>query len=126
MIDYATATSGDFGKGKDNTKTMIKKWDDGEYGEKDKNPTCKDVWGQITKEVEKGWFVPSRAEWAAFAEELGITATNYEDFGLSKWYWSSSQRSETYVYTVHFGPKTIGNGIAPNQTAFSVRLSTIF
>ena len=33
MNDYATATSPDFGKGKDNTATMISKWEAKAYGE---------------------------------------------------------------------------------------------
>jgi hypothetical protein len=37
------------------------------------------------------WFVPSKSEWSAFGEELGITEENYyDDFGLSDLYWSSS------------------------------------
>ncbi len=93
MSDYsiATSVSVDFGKGKENTEKMIKYWNEKKYGAQDDNGTYKDMWGAIQEEVAKGWFVPSRAEWAAFAEELGITSSNYSSKGLSDWYWSSSQ-----------------------------------
>ncbi len=79
MSDYYTTTSGDFGTGRANTETMISKWNNSGYGEQNAN----DMWGLIQNEVENGWFVPSRGEWAAFAEELGITKSNYTNFGLS-------------------------------------------
>ena len=92
MRDYATTTSGDFGKGKSNTTTMISKWNLEKYGDKDKDSSHKDMWGQIQEEVNNGWFVPSRAEWSAFGGELGITLSNYGKFGLNDdYYWSSSQ-----------------------------------
>ena len=93
MSDYANTTSGDFGKGKSNTTTMITKWNAKAYGNQDKCSSHKDMWGQIKKEVNNGWFVPSRAEWSAFGGELGITSNNYGDFGLYNYYWSSSQGS---------------------------------
>ena len=48
------------------------------------------MWGLIQNEVEKGWFVPSSEEWAAFGGELGITDSNYINFRLSDSYWASS------------------------------------
>ena len=86
MSDYLTATSTKFGTGKANTETMISKWNSGEYGAKDNNGKNKDIWGVIQIEVGKGWFVPSKEEWAAFGDNLGITGTNN-----TKIYWSSSQ-----------------------------------
>ena len=97
MSDYATTTSGDFGKGKSNTTTMIAKWNAKAYGDQDKCPDGhKDMWGQIQEKVNNGWFVPSRAEWSAFGGELGISDDSssekyFEKFGLSGPYWSSSQ-----------------------------------
>ena len=102
MSDYATATSGDFGTGKANTNAMIAKWDAKAYGEQDKSADYKDMWGQIKSQVAKGWFVPSRAEWSAFAEELGITKENYANKGLSIYYWSSSQRSKYVAWDAYF------------------------
>ena len=122
MSDYATTTSGDFGTGKANTETMIVKWNNGSnggYGEQNAN----DMWGLIQNEVEKGWFVPSRGEWSAFAEELGIT-TNYSSFGLSTWYWSSSQGNTFHAYLANFSNGYIDSyGVNYDR---SVRLSTTF
>lgn len=80
-------TSVDFEKGKENTQTMISQWNSNKYPPQDSN----DMWGLIQTQVNGGWFVPSKAEWAAFAEELGITKDNYVNHNLSVWYWSSSQ-----------------------------------
>ena len=124
MKDYATATSKYFEKGKTNTSTMISKWNNIEYGGKNTNPTYKDVWGQITTEVAKGWFVPSKAEWAAFAEELGITKDNHKNFGLSDWYWTSSQNSTNLVWRIDF---STGYLDVNDVNGFRcVRLSVIF
>ena len=103
MTDYATATSGDFGTGKTNTEAMIAKRDKGSvenggYGAK--NPD--DMWGLIKTEVSEGWFVPSRGEWSAFAQELGIPI-DYASMGLSYRYWSSSQKDTSRVYLSAFG-----------------------
>ena len=122
MSDYATTTSGDFGTGKANTEAMIAKWNNGSnggYGEQNAN----DMWGLIQNEVENGWFVPSRGEWSAFAEELGIT-TNYSSFGLSDWYWSSSQVDTNYAYGAIFDGGFINLNRVNNYTY--VRLSTTF
>ena len=103
ISDYSSITKTEFGTGKINTTTMITKWNAQEYGDKDKcSSGHKDVWGQIQTKVKDGWFVPSTAEWAAFAEELKITSSNYEDFDLSAYYWSSSMRSVNYAWIAHF------------------------
>ncbi len=123
MSDYSTATSGDFGKGKDNTDAMIAKWnfaDNGGYGAQDAN----DMWGLIQEKVKDGWFVPSRGEWSAFAEELKVTKENYVNHKLSDWYWSSSQTLTTTAYSAHFYHGYIGH-----TTVYLdgyVRLSTTF
>ena len=95
MDDYATATSEDFGTGRANTIAMIKKWNSSGYGEQNASSTSDDMWGVIQTEVgdinNPTWFVPSRAEWSAFADNLGITSDNYPDYGFSLWCWSSSQ-----------------------------------
>ena len=101
MNDYATTTSQEFGKGKDNTATMIIKWEAKAYGEQNTCADHKDVWGQIKTQVNNGWFVPSRQEWAAFAGQLGITKSNYSSKGLSGGYWSSSQRTTTTAYRIY-------------------------
>lgn len=127
MSDYETATSGDFGKGKENTANMIAKWDkgagEGGYGAQDTG-TVKDMWGQIKTQVSKGWFVPSRAEWAAFAQELGITSSNYTTYGLSYYYWSSSQGNAINAWSASFNGGYINDFDVINN--FSVRLSATF
>ena len=123
MSDYYKTTSGDFGKGKDNTDAMIKKWisaDNGGYGAQDKN----DMWGLIQEKVKDGWFVPSRGEWSAFAEELKITGTNYVNCKLSDWYWSSSQLNTYSAYGAFFSNGYIISGYV--YGSYYVRLSTTF
>ena len=91
-------TSEDFEKGKENTQTMISQWNSNKYPPQDDN----DMWGLILTQVNSGWFVPSRAEWSAFAEELGITKDNFVTYNLSAWYWSSSQRIASNVWHANF------------------------
>ena len=91
MDDYATATSLDFGTGKANTEAMIAKWNSSAYGAQNDNGTYLDMWGAIQDKVAEGCFVPSRGEWGAFGDNLGITTDNYVNYGLSDWCWSSSQ-----------------------------------
>ena len=127
MSDYETATSGDFGKGKENTTNMIAKWDigagEGGYGAQDTG-SYKDIWGQIKAQVSNGWFVPSRGEWAAFAQELGITSSNYTVYGLGRWYWSSSQLLTDYAWDVFFDDCSLG--VSTVGTPLYVRLSATF
>ena len=82
-----------FGSGKTNTQTLI--------GKVDLNSNLKE---QIQPKVNKGWFIPSKEEWSAFGEELGIGTTNYSDKGLSSWYWSSSQDNffTSYAWYANF------------------------
>lgn len=124
MSDYETYTSPDFGKGKENTQKMITKWNESGYGRQNQNNTYDDMWGVIQTEVENGWFVPSRAEWSAFAEELGITKSNFEDFGLSRYYWSSSQRDAYKAwYAIFPNGYMLSDDVTWNR---SIRLCTTF
>ena len=125
MSDYATTTSGDFGKGKSNTTTMISKWNAKAYGDQDQcSSGHKDMWGQIQEKVNNGWFVPSRAEWSAFGGELGITSSNYGNFGLSSYYWSSSQSSAFGAWCANFIYGYMGGNTVNGRTY--VRLSATF
>ena len=101
ISDWSTITSTEFGTGKTNTATMIAKWKAKAYGAQDTDSDHKDMWGQIQEQaskpapVSKGWFVPSKEEWAAFVGELGISSNEsnekyYGKLGLSSSYWSSS------------------------------------
>ena len=82
-----SGTTTTFGSGKTNTQTLI--------GKADLSSSLKE---QIQPKVNKGWFIPSREEWSAFGEELGITISNYSTKGLNSWYWSSSHYNTYYNY----------------------------
>ena len=129
MSDYATTTSGDFGKGKSNTTTMISKWNATAYGAQNNCSNHKDMWGQIQEEVKNGWFVPSRAEWSAFGGELGISGDSlsekyYGNFGLSSNYWSSSQIYAHSAWYANISGGSMGNFFVNHN--YYVRLSATF
>ena len=97
----------DFGEGKTNTSNMIEIWTKGDYGEQNSN----DMWGIIkdSEQISKynlEWFVPSKAEWAAFGDMLytkfEIDTNNYDSLNLKKYYWSSSQRNSHIAYSAQF------------------------
>ena len=117
--EYGTEYS--FGKGKSNTKIMVEYWEKNpginipiyedrydEYGNWSQEQTgtkyvddwdSEDIWYNIKEKVAKGWFVPSKEEWSAFASELKISSTSsadkyYSKLGLRIAYWSSSQYSD--------------------------------
>lgn len=124
MDDYATATSLDFGTGKANTEAMIAKWNSSAYGAQNDNGTYLDMWGAIQDKVAEGWFVPSRGEWGAFGDNLGITADNYVNYGLSGWCWSSSQGGTNRACGASFIYGCMGYG---NVDSYNwVRLSATF
>ena len=124
MNDYATATSENFGKGKNNTATMISKWETKSYGEQNTCADHKDIWGQIKSQANNGWFVPSRQELAAFAGQLGITESNYESKGLSGWYWSSSQSTANWAYIMSLTTGCVSSSYVNYD--YSVRLAATF
>ena len=124
MNDYATTTSQEFGKGKDNTATMISKWEAKAYGEQNTCADHKDVWGQIKTQVNNGWFVPSRQEWAAFAGQLGITKSNYSSKGLTGWYWSSSQYNTNLASIIGLSNGSVDTNYVNNN--YCVRLAASF
>ena len=93
-------------------------------------PQCEGVLRtSIQEKVNNGWFVPSRAEWSAFGGELGISKDSsnekyYGNFGLSYYYWSSSQFSANYAWYARFSYGYMNR----NHVNFStyVRLSATF
>ena len=93
-IDTGTA----FGTGKTNTQTMISQWNSNKYPPQNNN----DMWKLIQTQASNGWFVPSKEEWSAFGEELGITSSNYSEKKLSDWYWSSSQDTTSLAWLATF------------------------
>jgi len=122
MSDYSTFTSTNFGKGLDNTNNMIKAWNNEKYGKKDN-----DIWGII--QHKEGWFVPSKAEWAAFASYLNTSKTStdtnyYGHYGLSNWYWSSSQSSKNLAWRVGFFDGYVSDTFVNSQGG--LRLCTTF
>ena len=125
ITEYETVTSTGFGTGKTNTETMIEKWDSEAYGEQNYE-SCGDMWGidELKTKSEKGWFVPSKEEWSAFAEELGINDSNYENEGLYHGYWSSSLADSTNAWYAGFFKGCMGYDILGN--ACCVRLSVRF
>ncbi len=124
MDDYATATSLDFGTGKANTEAMIAKWNSSVYGAQNDDGTYLDMWGAIQDKVAEGWFVPSRGEWGAFGDNLGITTDNYVNYGLSGWCWSSSQFNTNLAWHANFnGGYMTSHGV---NYIYSVRMSATF
>ena len=120
ISDYNTITSESFGSGKTNTATMIAKWNSSAYG----NQADTDMWKVIQTQVNKGWFVPSREEWSAFAKNLSIDKVNYVNYNLSVCYWSSSLRSKGIVCGALFNGGYMSNYDVGN--ILYVRLSAIF
>lgn len=120
MDDIGETTYLDFGKGKENTKTMMSK----NYNT---GLADMDVWKHINDEVLNGWFVPSRDEWGAFADFMvkqGMIKTNYNEYGLSYYYLSSSQYNALDAWGIFFNAWEIKNN-AVNLKHY-VRLSTTF
>ena len=136
MSDYSTFTSQDFGKGKENTVKMIDRMKNHsdtskysvDYGEATTG-TNADVWNIIEDKVKEGWFVPSRAEWAAFASYLNTSKTStdtnyYENYGLSAWCWASSQRNKLQAWRMCFANGYVDGNALGN--ADSLRLCATF
>ena len=111
--------------GRINTKRMIASWNAEEYGAQNDNSTYDDIWGVIQDEVARGWFVPSKSEWAAFGAAFEITSSNYSStYGLGDFYWSSSQNGTNYAYIAFFYNGNFSrNNVNGNGY---VRLATIF
>ena len=128
-LDNTVATSdNDFGAGKANTADVMAKWKAETWGAQNDNGTYDDMWGAIEEQVNNGWFVPSKSEWSAFGDmavtELGLTTGNYSSYGLSDWYWSSSQNNAYRAYRARFNTGYIGFDSVNSNTY--VRLSATF
>ena len=54
LDDPTSGSANDFGEGRENTETMIAKWNSKGYGAQDDNGTYKDMWGVIQKADNKG------------------------------------------------------------------------
>ena len=138
LDNYINPDVNDFGKGKEKTATMIANWNKGEnggYGTQDDNRTYRDMWGIIQEEDKEGkkwdlnkWFVPSKAEWSVFGDfayrDMGVTTENYGNFGLSGWYWSSSQNYTYIAFCAYFYRGRINTNNVDDS--IYVRLSATF
>ena len=124
MKDWDRVTSVEFGQGNINTKIMITKWNDKAYGIQNNCSNHKDVWGQIQSHIDKGWFIPSRTEWAAYAGNLKIDKTNYPTKGVSNWYWASSQYNTERAWAITFYYGSLFGGEVKND--YHLRLSKVF
>ena len=120
------SSENDFGQGRENTEYVNSKWNDPSlpWGAHNDNSSYDDMWGVIQEEIESGWFVPSKSEWAAFGAAFNITGSNYQNFGLNYFYWSSSQYTTGSAYYAYFGYGYIDN----HSVGYSiyVRLATTF
>ena len=127
-------TTNDFGQGKTNTTTMIAEWNKGENG-KYGAQNAKDMWGVIQKEDSAGktwdlskWFVPSKAEWAAFGDmtytKIGLTTSDYGNYRLKNYYWSSAQYTTNFAYGAYFDYGGMSSDYVNNCNY--VRLSATF
>ena len=122
--DHKTLTNEKFGNGKNNTTTMISKWNVEVYGSKNSCLDHTDLWNEIQTQAGNGWFVPSNAEWSAFGTNLGLTRFNYSSKGLKAYYWTSSLRNVSYAYIFNLNSEYIDYGII-NSSEY-VRLATTF
>ncbi len=124
----------DFGDGDENTAYVMAKWDlgtaTGGWGVQNDNATYDDIWGAIKEQVNEGWFVPSKSEWSAFGDmlfsKIGVNTSNYNDYGLNGWYWSSSQYNAFNAYLTGFGTGHINLDNVNGNSNYCVRLSATF
>ena len=132
MSDSASQTSTAFGRGEQNTINMISKWNSSGYGTQNAGADSSfnpDMWGvsavnSRTWNDTSGWYVPSRGEWSAFADQLDIRASSYLNKGLSRIYWSSSQSSASDAGFVNFSAAIFSSNNV--NSTYSVRLGTTF
>lgn len=96
----------ELGKGKENTKKMKDMWNE----DADTSKSEYDVWKVIQDagvDLDK-WYVPSRAEWAAFGDfcytklDPKMDTSNYSNRGLLDWCWSSSQGNTGNAWSATF------------------------
>ena len=128
-------TSNDFGQGKENTRKMIAKWKAAgtSEGYTDSPQNNRDIWKHIQTKYQQGWYIPSRGEWAAFADyftnktdlETKLTTSNYNiTYGLSGYYWSSSQDYAIGAWRVYFIDGYVDNHFV--YSSYYVRLGVTF
>ena len=81
-----------------------------------------------TKTIEKSdvtFRLPSKMEWAAFGGQFGITGSDYSSkYGLSLWYWSSTEGDSSTAWYAYFRGGSMGN--INKTTSNCVRLCATF
>ncbi len=89
-----------FGTGKINTDITSTKWNlNGKTGGYDgATQDYQDIWKHIQTKASEGWFIPSRAKWYAFMNELEVT--NKNNYGLKGIYWTSTRDWANYIFGV--------------------------
>ena len=117
-------TSENFGTGYTNTGTMIERWNKNGEGTgyySGATQDNQDIFKHIQEKYKDDWYIPSKGEWAAFADYLyqrsenSLTINNYNSiYKLSDNYFSSSIYSATSVWLIvfssnHIYSDTIGN-----------------
>ena len=136
MSTWEMDTSVDFGTGYANTGKIIDIWNKNGEGEDSyigATNDNQDIWKHIQQRYNEKWYIPSRGEWAAFADyfttrtklTIKLTSNNYNNkFRLSSNYWSSSQH---YAHGAFFSSFTSGRILGSFvDTLYSVRLGTTF
>ena len=106
-------TSYEIGSGKTNTETVKVAWNDAGESKQNTDSGYTDIWSLITLDSSNKaeWFIPSSREWQAFGAmswtdnattpvtrsitggTIGSGGNYGDNFGLSNYYWSSSQDS---------------------------------
>ena len=123
IVSAVGETDNDFGSGKSNSEKLETYYENND--DKDLHYTDaghKDTWGQI----KEGWFVASKSEWSAFANNLNITSSNYSLLGLSDWYWAASVYNYLHPYMIYFkGDALYGNNVL-QHCSYNVRLATTY
>ena len=132
LDNYNDESVNDFGQGKEFTNYNLEKWNDTTlpYGTHNSLGILNrlDMWGMIQDKVNDGWFVPSRAEWSAFASYLQTSSTSSDDYyygkyGLNGWYWTSAKHNASTIYAAYLGNHI--DAINPYSRSY-LRLVTTF
>ena len=99
ISEYYSTIKDEFGAGQLNTEEMLYLWSNEILGSRN----TEDIWSAIGDRINQAYdFVPSRAQWAAFADAFGITSLNYEQYGLNSSYWSSTPCIDYCAYATAF------------------------
>ena len=123
VVSAVGETENDFGSGKGNSEKLETYYENND--DKDLHYTDaghKDTWGQI----KEGWFVASKSEWSAFADNLNITSSNYSSLGLSDWYWAASVYNYLHPYMIYFKENALYNNNEVQRCSYNVRLATTY